>query len=74
MGCGKYQMCTKEELRIVINGENCQYIVTSPVLVMILDHKHQQACLLQTCSYLVVSDSLGSFIHKNLRAERNISL
>lgn len=74
MGCEKYQMYTKQELQIVINGKNCQYIVTSPVLVMILDHKHQQACLFQMCSYLVVSDSLGSFIYKSLTAGRNISL
>ena len=65
-------MCTKEALQTVINVENYQKNVTSTVLVMVLDHKHQHVCPYQMCLDLVVSTEVALFIRSQELKEKSV--
>lgn len=69
---GKFLTCTKEELQTVINVEKYQKNVTSTVLVMVLDHKHQHVFPYQICLDLVVSTEVALFRRSQELKEKSV--
>lgn len=52
----------KEEHQTVTNIKNYQKNITSTVLVIVLDHKHQHVCPYHICLDLLVSTEIALFI------------